>query len=1021
MKNKNIFIFIFVAALFLILNFAPVQAETKEFYFPIEIESRQDSFNPLSWLIQKAEAVQMSLAGQVLSLSDGGGEAEDKYFSVDLPGKEFLVVNDISNFIRKDCPSAKKGGECYDSISAKQFIHPWRVIKSDVYTVSTEDINSGSQDCKVQAYITSTSISCENAAKGGIFYGAADGLCRQGSSLQSLVSASLDEGNFSDSPASRACGHIRLDGGKLFDLTQWRGYLKATAKSPSFDKFVVSGIDAKTGKTKTVGAGEILNVCSNNKDVTVSWKVSDVQKNYLVYGGVNPTTCGGCVSGVPKEVPFSGSTTVTPINSASFSLVVKAATGDGPLNLSPESIYVAVEDCAPPIKEHCDSALNVADGPKIGENPYCLALYDTPKYGSTKKCCNWPDNVGEFGDGCGKCGGESVPPQEEIGVDLKVNGQEEDVITINSGDSISLSWETTGSPTDCSAFDSELIWAGSKPSKGSEVFNNITSERHFLMVCTKSVQRKADEITVFIVGAPKESVDGEVDLRVNGKNTTKVNYGDSVNLSWTSSNVKDCRASMGWNGSQSVEGSSTVSNITKTTFFELTCIDSDGKEIKDMVSATVDQPGNINVKIRLDGKVVSSGDAVSYTISGPQPQIAGTGNKVFGGVKKGNYIITYTSGYPKISSLLISSAQAQTEENNSAIVFTGYSPARSLLVKSNKTTVFYLDFSTILTCDLRVEAECDGSAWTGPLSYALLGAVNLNGTAVPQEFNGVPAVEYYLSDLMSGPGSFDGITPSNPFTCLAGEEMVVNMKFQACGGGQNFRYKCNLQSGRCEICNGDDNECPYNNLNYCRQDCSGINCNAEPEVNCWTNYNSEECIGLIDQDSTSPNVVLTNQLAGCQNVSSCKWEIEGYPQYTQNSCAPFSWYDDPGSYIAKLTVVDDNGSSATDTQDFEVRDIDGVICDFVWSPTTPTLSSEVSFFDRSLTKQGEEVTTWNWTISGGDPATSTVANIAGVSFNSVGNHTVTLRATTNQGNTCNLSKEINIRQVNPKWWEVVPK
>jgi hypothetical protein len=52
---------------------------------------------------------------------------------------------------------------------------------------------------------------------------------------------------------------------------------------------------------------------------------------------------------------------------------------------------------------------------------------------------------------------------------------------------------------------------------------------------------------------------------------TAVNLGESVGLTWTSSNTTECAASGGWSGSRPIQGQATVGPLNDSATFTLTC------------------------------------------------------------------------------------------------------------------------------------------------------------------------------------------------------------------------------------------------------------------------------------------------------------------------------------------------------------------------------------------------------------------------------------------------------------------
>jgi len=86
-----------------------------------------------------------------------------------------------------------------------------------------------------------------------------------------------------------------------------------------------------------------------------------------------------------------------------------------------------------------------------------------------------------------------------------------------------------------------------------------------------------------------------VDLKVNGQDgLITVLSGSSITLSWTSANANYCTASGNWSGTKSISGSETISNITSTKIFTLTCY-GPGGSAADSVTVNVSAPGVFTV------------------------------------------------------------------------------------------------------------------------------------------------------------------------------------------------------------------------------------------------------------------------------------------------------------------------------------------------------------------------------------------------------------------------------------------
>ena len=404
--------------------------------------------------------------------------------------------------------------------------------------------------------------------------------------------------------------------------------------------------------------------------------------------------------------------------------------------------------------------------------------------------------------------------------------------------------------------------------------------------------------------------------------------------------------------------------------------------------------------------------SISYELNGPS-SLSGSETPQTLEAPIGTYNINYISGGPENST------------------FTNYSPAQSIVVTKGATSVVYLDFTDGAgRCNITVQAlkaNCDGTnpvIWTGPLSYALLGPIIVNGTAVEQTFENVPAGRYYLTELIGGPGIYNGVDPGNPVSCISGATVNVMMKFNDCGTTYS---KCNYATGVCSLCPTYSEECKYTSLTQCNQACAGCANEHKPkaDVFCWANFDSDECIGMNDNNPNTPPVILYDKSSDpCGDIEDCFWEIydsAGKLLKTSNNCGPYPWYDEtPGVYMGKLKVTDSNGDSATDTQKFTIKNVDALTCDFVWDPDSPTVGGKIGFFDQSLTPAGTTLKSWGWTFQDASPASSTAQTVQDVVFSSAGTKSVTITVKNSADATCTLTKEITVKTINPNWKETIP-
>ena len=251
----------------------------------------------------------------------------------------------------------------------------------------------------------------------------------------------------------------------------------------------------------------------------------------------------------------------------------------------------------------------------------------------------------------------------------------------------------------------------------------------------------------------------------------------------------------------------------------------------------------------MNGQEVSTPVAVEYQFLGPQTLQGSSAPHTFNNIdanSANSYVGKYISGGPA----------------NSKFLSFSQSPVH---VVPGKATTIYMDFTDGAgLCNITVQAiktSCDGSnqyPWTGSLSYGLLGPAILNGLSVNQTFETIPAGRYYLTSLMGGPGTYNGVTPGNPVACPSGGNVTLTMKFRDCG---ETNYKCNYATGRCESCALYSDECKYNNASECNMQCAGCTEAHAPVSNifCWASLDSDTCTGVNDANPDTPPVILYNK------------------------------------------------------------------------------------------------------------------------------------------------------------------
>lgn len=146
-----------------------------------------------------------------------------------------------------------------------------------------------------------------------------------------------------------------------------------------------------------------------------------------------------------------------------------------------------------------------------------------------------------------------------------------------------LSWSVTDA-TSCTAGG---YWSGNKnPNGGSQAIAAlVTNPTVFTLTCTGPGGSHSDSVSVSVGAQPQP-----LPTVTLSANPTNVAYNGNSVLSWSTTNATSCVASGGWSGSKSVNGgNSTISNLTNTTTYVITCTNSTGSA-SDSVTVFVGTP-----------------------------------------------------------------------------------------------------------------------------------------------------------------------------------------------------------------------------------------------------------------------------------------------------------------------------------------------------------------------------------------------------------------------------------------------
>jgi hypothetical protein len=143
-------------------------------------------------------------------------------------------------------------------------------------------------------------------------------------------------------------------------------------------------------------------------------------------------------------------------------------------------------------------------------------------------------------------------------VDLKV-GTSDGPVNVAYNGSFTLSW-TTKLATACTASGA---WTGAQLLNGSLVVNNVIANKTYTLTCNGVSD------TISIVSLPPVV---SVDLKANNSDgPINLLWGDSLGLTWTTTNATSCTASNGWTGTKAANGTEYLYSQTTTKTYTLTC------------------------------------------------------------------------------------------------------------------------------------------------------------------------------------------------------------------------------------------------------------------------------------------------------------------------------------------------------------------------------------------------------------------------------------------------------------------
>jgi hypothetical protein len=153
--------------------------------------------------------------------------------------------------------------------------------------------------------------------------------------------------------------------------------------------------------------------------------------------------------------------------------------------------------------------------------------------------------------------------------------------SVTGGDFSTLTWWST----DADRCDASLDWSGRKATSGNEDVGPLAATSEFALTCSNTGGDTTQSAVVNVDAAPPPPVP-TVSLTAN---PTSVAYNGSTTLSWLSSDATSCFGEDAWSGDKPLSGSETVSGLTISSTFGLTCI-GDGGSASQAVTVLVQAP-----------------------------------------------------------------------------------------------------------------------------------------------------------------------------------------------------------------------------------------------------------------------------------------------------------------------------------------------------------------------------------------------------------------------------------------------
>ncbi len=196
---------------------------------------------------------------------------------------------------------------------------------------------------------------------------------------------------------------------------------------------------------------------------------------------------------------------------------------------------------------------------------------------------------------------------------------------IYAGDSSTITWEATGSPSSCSASGD---WSGTKSGSGAVSTGTLTTARQYTytLTCKNASGTSVAQSAFVTVQQPPPNVPI---VTIASNPVGPIAPGGSVTLSWNATNSpSSCVASGDWSGNKSAIGSQTITgmNSIKTYQFTINCSNSAGGTLDTASVQVIPSAPVVSLTVSPSSIYVNNSSTLSWSATNSPTSCTATGS-----------------------------------------------------------------------------------------------------------------------------------------------------------------------------------------------------------------------------------------------------------------------------------------------------------------------------------------------------------------------------------------------------------